>query len=348
MSTRFDLTTVPTSRPLARRALTVLAGVGLAIATSLAGVPASAAGPYSITGTVTAAGSATPLPGITVRAYQCAGVSCTAVSVEVAVTGDDGSYTLGGLEAGDYTLGFFDGSGARATEYWDDVSLLSNATLFAVGDAEPVDPKNADLAPGRRISGIARLPGGAALKGVEVSAYPSQPVDGEQVVVEFDETDEQGRYEIRRLPAGVYRIGFEWEGAGGYSTEYWSDETDLALADDIGVQAGDVDGIDVVLGAPDREPPAAVANTAAPRIRGAARVGEKLTATRGSWSPAPVTLTYQWLAKGKPIRGATGRVLKVKRGQLGKRITVRVTATASGRPATTVTSAPTKKVKAAR
>jgi hypothetical protein len=57
-------------------------------------------------------------------------------------------------------------------------------------------------------------------------------------------------------------------------------------------------------------------------------------------------LAYQWFANGKAIKGATRTSLKLKAAQQGMRIAVRVTASASGRTATTVTTKATKKVKA--
>jgi hypothetical protein len=56
-------------------------------------------------------------------------------------------------------------------------------------------------------------------------------------------------------------------------------------------------------------------------------VGDTLTATPGTWGPAPVTLAYQWLADGDPIDGATGATLGVSAGLLGAVISVRVTGT---------------------
>ena len=52
------------------------------------------------------------------------------------------------------------------------------------------------------------------------------------------------------------------------------------------------------------EVPSVVAG--APTIKGKAKVGKTLTALPGTWGPAPVTFTYQWLRNGKPIAGATG------------------------------------------
>ncbi|WP_130176101.1 CAP domain-containing protein [Cryobacterium sp. SO1] len=64
--------------------------------------------------------------------------------------------------------------------------------------------------------------------------------------------------------------------------------------------------------------------TPVPRITGTARVGQTLTATPGTWSPAPVTLSYQWRRAGVVIPGATGRAFVVRSTDLGSTLTVTV------------------------
>ncbi len=82
-----------------------------------------------------------------------------------------------------------------------------------------------------------------------------------------------------------------------------------------------------------------------PTIKGKAVVGKKLTAVPGTWGPAPVTLTYQWLRNGVPIKGATGSKYKLKGKDKGKRISVQVTGAKAGYTSTSATSPKTKKVK---
>lgn len=88
-------------------------------------------------------------------------------------------------------------------------------------------------------------------------------------------------------------------------------------------------------------------NTVLPSITGTARVGETLTGDDGEWAgtPAP-TLTRQWFADGVEIDGATGGTYVPVAGDIGKEITLTVTAT---NPAGTVsaTSEPTAAVVAA-
>ena len=81
-----------------------------------------------------------------------------------------------------------------------------------------------------------------------------------------------------------------------------------------------------------------------PSFSGKAKVGKKLKASLGSWSPAPTRITYTWLRNGKPIKGAHQATYKVTRKDRGKKISVRVTGSRDGYPSVSVTSRP-KKVK---
>jgi hypothetical protein len=82
-----------------------------------------------------------------------------------------------------------------------------------------------------------------------------------------------------------------------------------------------------------------------PRITGAARVGQVLTATSASWGPAVAKpqLSYQWYRNGKKIPAALGATYQLLGADQGKRITVKATGTVSGY--TTATSKASKAVK---
>lgn len=80
------------------------------------------------------------------------------------------------------------------------------------------------------------------------------------------------------------------------------------------------------------------------RITGRAKVGSKLTAVTGSWAPARPTLRYQWSANGTAIHGATGKTLTIAPAQVGKTITLRVTASQTGYRTVTKTSHATARV----
>ncbi|MBF4621106.1 carboxypeptidase regulatory-like domain-containing protein [Clavibacter sp. VKM Ac-2542] len=84
----------------------------------------------------------------------------------------------------------------------------------------------------------------------------------------------------------------------------------------------------------------AFAVASSPTITGTVAVGGVLTAATGSWSPAPA-FTYQWSAGSTAISGATGSAYTLGTADLGKTITVTITAKATGYITTTRTSAAT-------
>ncbi|MFE2055418.1 hypothetical protein [Streptomyces sp. NPDC059446] len=95
---------------------------------------------------------------------------------------------------------------------------------------------------------------------------------------------------------------------------------------------------------------AAVAKGAAPKaakapaVSGTAKVGRVLTASRGTWTPAPSAYVFQWYENGKAIKGATKASLSLKAAQKGKKISVKVTARRSGHGDGSAVSKATKAV----
>ncbi len=75
--------------------------------------------------------------------------------------------------------------------------------------------------------------------------------------------------------------------------------------------------------------PGTFLNTAAPSIEGIAQVGVPLRADKGGWTPK-ATISYQWLVDGEPVPGATGRSFTPRPEDLGRRVTVSVTASRPG------------------
>ncbi|MFB9576697.1 hypothetical protein [Streptomyces yanii] len=86
------------------------------------------------------------------------------------------------------------------------------------------------------------------------------------------------------------------------------------------------------------QPPA---NTAAPTIAGTVRVGTGLVARTGTWTPTPTSYTYQWRLDGVAIPGATASSYVPTASQLGKKLSVAVTAHLTRAPSRTATSAAT-------
>ncbi len=85
-------------------------------------------------------------------------------------------------------------------------------------------------------------------------------------------------------------------------------------------------------------------NVTPPAVSGDATVGSTLTASSGEWTAAPTTLTYQWLADGAPVDGATTSTLAAGPDLAGKTLSVQVTATRDGYTDASVVSAATSPV----
>ncbi len=134
-------------------------------------------------------------------------------------------------------------------------------------------------------------------------------------------------------PEGV-ELGYQWFGAGlpieGETGETLT-LTEAHLGYDISVQVtGTLGGYtdesrtsartQHVVAAPVEVVAGAV------RVSGTPQTGRTLTAWAENWQPgAGLVMSYQWLADGRPITGATGSSWKVTNAVAGKRISVRAT-----------------------
>ncbi|MDM7832347.1 putative Ig domain-containing protein [Cellulomonas edaphi] len=76
-------------------------------------------------------------------------------------------------------------------------------------------------------------------------------------------------------------------------------------------------------------------------------VGDALTVTAGSWGPAPVSLSYEWLADGHALAGRTGATLTVTSDLVGAVLSARVTGTKAQYETASLTSLGTAAVSAA-
>jgi len=79
-------------------------------------------------------------------------------------------------------------------------------------------------------------------------------------------------------------------------------------------------------------------------IQGSPVVDSTLTAASGTWAPAGLTFGYQWLVDSVTVTGATVSTYTPGVGDLGKRVSVRVTGSAAGYASVSATSAPSAAV----
>jgi len=80
-------------------------------------------------------------------------------------------------------------------------------------------------------------------------------------------------------------------------------------------------------------------NSAVPTITGSPVIGQTLTATDGTWTPTPATVSYQWKLDGAAIEGATHSTYTVALADLGKAITVTVAVAKTGVNSNSATTA---------
>ncbi|REK72375.1 CHAP domain-containing protein [Aeromicrobium endophyticum] len=81
-----------------------------------------------------------------------------------------------------------------------------------------------------------------------------------------------------------------------------------------------------------------------PVVTGTAKIGQRLSATGGTWSRTDVALTYQWFSGANSIAGATSATYAAQAADVGQPLTVRVTASRAGFTPATSTSASTASV----
>ncbi len=84
--------------------------------------------------------------------------------------------------------------------------------------------------------------------------------------------------------------------------------------------------------------------TKAPVVSGKAQVGKTLKASTGTWDQSDLTYSYQWYASGQLINGATAATYQLQPQDVGKKITVMVTAKSATSIEGVAESAPTAKV----
>lgn len=84
--------------------------------------------------------------------------------------------------------------------------------------------------------------------------------------------------------------------------------------------------------------------TGTPVVSGTTKVGKRLTVNPGTWSPAPVAITYEWYRDGVRISGATGNSYLLTAEDRGKRIVVHVIGRKTGYIAVYRKSTPTSAI----
>jgi len=198
----------------------------------------------SISGTVTAAGSGSPLPGTRVEAdLQGSGVDAMgggpgawSIFKKRDVFADiDGNYHLVGLAPGQYRVAFY------PPGPYVDATYVSGTTAQAV---EPLAETLVEVTLGETTPDIdGALEEGGVINGVVTAAKDGQPLpnatvtvyDSDQTAVASTATNMDGVYTTPGLPAGTYKVFFTRHSA--YLSEWNGDADSFGAAPSISVPA---------------------------------------------------------------------------------------------------------------
>ena len=198
-----DVTDIVAATPVDVRAGQASTGVDFALSR-----------PSHLTGTVTADADGAPLEGICV--YALSGSSFDWGGG--ATTGPDGSYDIGGLTAGEFTVGFRDCTPPVdfVAETYDDQTNSQLGTDVTVGVETTVTGIDASLASAGHITGtVTDDATGAPVRDAIVFArwrFPLSPEGPDRNVGQEDRTDADGHYDIGGLAEGNYSVRFAGDG----------------------------------------------------------------------------------------------------------------------------------------
>jgi RHS repeat-associated protein len=186
----------------------------------------------SIEGTVTDAGSDSGISGVEV----CADGQGEGYYESCVTTGTGGKYTITGLLAGTYKVGFFPG-GEYLEQYYNGKASYEEANTITVGN-EPVTGIDAALQTSGHVKGtVTSKAGGQSLGAIEVCAEPI----GEGPFGGCAQTSSDGTYDISGLGTGSYHVEFipeEGTETSNYLSQYYDGKSKYSEADPVAVTAG--------------------------------------------------------------------------------------------------------------
>ncbi len=222
----------------------------------LGGIDVSLADGATISGRVTAMNGGQSLGAVEIEVYRYEASNTSWNWMEpingISVTDSTGGYSIKGLPAGIYRLLYRDSSGAYAQEYYNDALSIHTAQSVELEEGDQAIDRNVALADGATISGAVRAQqGGAPLEQIQVDLYRYDtrwehwsPVSMSPEVY----TDHAGRYTVRGLPSGSYRIGFR-DGSAAFAPEFYGDAWTVETATSVSLPSAgtQLDGIDIAL-----------------------------------------------------------------------------------------------------
>lgn len=264
------------------------------------------------------------------------------------------------VENGTYKVAFdrVSGFAIGAPEFYNDVPEAQGvraATPVVVGGGTVQDLGHVVVDAGGTISGqLAALPsGGSMMRRGGTDCIAQAFTDGSSLVTRTSDVQPDGSFDLTGLSTGDYGVRVTC----GSTTKYL-----VAGSNTLSDSAAGLKPVSVTRGTSTVVPgrlafptttggggggasaaPAAQ-NVVKPAISGTPLVGMTLTADPGTWSPTGATFSYRWLAGGVEVEGATARTFVPTASQVGKALTVEVTAVASGVAPGSATSDPSPAV----
>ncbi|HVQ57441.1 MAG TPA: carboxypeptidase-like regulatory domain-containing protein [Solirubrobacterales bacterium] len=214
----------------------------LALAVLVPGSALAATG--SISGTVTDVVTDDPIEGVEICAWQLPDEDDFGCAESAA----DGTYTISGLEAGEYGVEFWAPFLGYRTQFYDGKEEWLDADPVTVG-AVAATEIDAAMQPGGRIEGtVTTAVGGKPVNEVEVCAWRVNGEEGEELARCFF-TGFDGTYELVGLETGEYKVEF-WTGAteANLATQFYDHKYVWSDADVLAVTEGETEsGIDAAL-----------------------------------------------------------------------------------------------------
>lgn len=189
----------------------------------------------------TVAGSLTdsngaPASGISVSVYYATAWGA-GEWVGSATTDEAGRYSVSGLPAGDYKVGFWS-SGLLLGEWFDDAPYADSAATVSVGSGATVTV-DAELTIGATVAGVVTDEAGEPVEGVEVWARQASP--GAPGYSSGVSTASDGSFTLSGLAPGDYRVQFMTQNASSNVVgEWWDDAQTEAAATVLSLAPGEV------------------------------------------------------------------------------------------------------------
>ncbi|HEV3093511.1 MAG TPA: carboxypeptidase regulatory-like domain-containing protein [Solirubrobacteraceae bacterium] len=196
-----------------------------------------------VSGTVTAATSGADLAGITVTVYN------NGTSLGSTTTRQDGTYAVGGIPTGSYTVGFALPAGGTVNylpQYYDNAASASSATSVAVIAGQTTTGIDAALQSGGQVTGVVT----DAATGKPVQNSSVELLTGSYYFYASTLTDGNGDYTFSGLPSGSYQVAFSI-GDGDYLAQNYDGQNGYRSYTNVTVAQGSTTaGIDAALAVP--------------------------------------------------------------------------------------------------